>query len=198
MSDIKYIDDLATCFEMLPGVGKKTAQRYAYSIIEKATPEEVENFAKLLIDTKKNIKKCSKCGMLTTNDTCDICKDNSRDHSKLMVVKDSKDIVAIEKTGQYNGYYHSLNGLISVIDGIGPDEIRVKELEERLNEEVKEVILAMPFTPYGEATAIYLEKILKKNNIEVTRLGYGLPAGGDIEYIDELTLSRAISNRRTN
>lgn len=195
MADLKFLNELALCFETLPGVGKKTAQRYAYSVVEKSTDEEIENFAKVLLDTKKNIKHCQICGMLSLTETCEICSNNTRDKSKIMVVKDSKDIIAVEKTNQYEGYYHSLNGLISLMDGVGPSDIRIKELEDRLNEDVKEVILALPFTPYGETTSLYLEKILNREGLEITRLGYGLPAGGDIEFADELTLKRAIDNR---
>ncbi len=195
MADLKFLNELALCFETLPGVGKKTAQRYAYSVVEKSTDEEIENFAKVLLDTKKNVKHCQICGMLSLTETCEICSNNTRDKSKIMVVKDSKDIIAVEKTNQYEGYYHSLNGLISLMDGVGPSDIRIKELEDRLNEDVKEVILALPFTPYGETTSLYLEKILNREGLEITRLGYGLPAGGDIEFADELTLKRAIDNR---
>lgn len=195
MSDIKFLESLANSFELLPGVGKKTANRYAYCVIEKMSEAEVEKFASTLIETKKHIKHCSCCGMLTLKDTCEICSSLFRDHTKIMVLKDTKDILAMEKMGEYNGLYHSLNGLISPMDGIGPDEINIEMLEKRIDDSVKELIIATSFTPSGETTAIYLEKILAGKTLNITRLGYGLPAGGDIEYVDELTLKRAFDNR---
>ena len=129
---------------------------------------------------------------------CEICSSKLRDRSTIMVLKDTKDIIAVENMGEYNGLYHSLNGLISPMDGIGPDNLTIDLLEKRLDESVKEIILATSFTPSGETTAIYLEKILSKDNLTISRLGYGLPAGGDIEYVDELTLKRALSNRTSN
>ena len=195
MSDLKFLDDLSLSFEALPNVGKKTARRYAYSVIENMSDEEVEKLASSLLETKKNVKRCNVCGMLTTYDTCEICANKTRDAKKIMVLKDTKDIIAVEKLGEYNGYYHSLNGLISLMDGIGPDDINIASLESRLKDKECEVILAMPFTPSGETTAMYLEKILASDKINISRLGYGLSAGSDIEYIDELTLKRAIETR---
>ncbi len=195
MSDVKFLESLASSFELLPGVGKKTASRYAYSVIEKMSDADVEKFAEALINTKKQVKHCICCGMLTLTDTCEICTSAYRDRTKIMVLKDTKDILAMEKMGEYNGLYHSLNGLISPMDGVGPDDINIEMLEKRIDEKVKEIILATSFTPSGETTAIYLEKILAKDNLMITRLGYGLPAGGDIEYVDELTLKRAFDNR---
>lgn len=181
---------------MLPGVGKKTASRYAYSIIEKMADEEVQTFANCLIETKKSIKHCTTCGILTDQEVCDICQDNTRDKSKILVVKDTKDVLAVEKTNQYFGLYHVLGGLISPLDGIGPDKLNIESIEKRCQEEdVKEVILATSFTPSGETTAIFLERILAREKLIVSRIGYGIPAGGDIEYIDELTLRRAIEGR---
>lgn len=195
MSDIKFLDNLSNSFEMLPGVGKKTASRYAYSVIEKMSVEDVEKFAENLIKTKREVKNCLCCGILTLKDICEICTSSYRDKSKIMVLKDTKDILAIEKMGEYNGLYHSLNGLISPMEGVGPDDINIDNLEKRINSELKEIIIATSFTPQGETTAIYLEKILSKKGLVVSRLGYGLPAGGDIEYVDELTLKRALENR---
>ena len=196
MSDLKFLDDLSLSLETIPGVGKKTAQRYAYNIIENLSDEEVERIAETLVSTKKAIKHCRICGMLTTLDTCEICSNQNRDKKKIMVLKDTRDIVAIEKVGEFNGYYHSLNGLISLMDGIGPDDINVASLEERVKEGVEEVILATPFTPAGETTAMYLEKILKRDDLIISKLGYGISAGSDIEFIDELTLKRAVENRQ--
>lgn len=198
MADLKFLDLLAASFEKLPGVGKKTAKRYAYFVVEKMPIEEVEEFSANLIDTKNKIKNCPICGMLSIKEPCEICSSKLRDHSTIMVLKDTKDIIAVENMGEYNGLYHSLNGLISPMDGIGPDNLTIDLLEKRLNDSVKEIILATSFTPSGETTAIYLEKILAKDNLTISRLGYGLPAGGDIEYVDELTLKRALSNRTSN
>lgn len=195
MGDLKFLDLLASKFESLPGVGKKTANRYAYHLIEQMTSEEVEEFAKVMVDTKKSVVFCPICGMLSLKQPCDICSSIERDKTKIMVLKDTKDIIAIETLGSYNGLYHSLNGLINPLDGIGPDEINVSSLYNRINSGVKEVIIATPFTINGETTTLFLEKTLSKYNIKISRLGYGLPAGGDIEYIDELTLQRAIENR---
>lgn len=194
MNELKFLDLLTKHFEKLPSVGKKTAQRYAYFVLEKMDEEEIEAFAKELVTSKKNVKHCSICGILTDQDNCEICTSNYRDKSKIMVVKDTKDVLAIEKTNQYNGLYHVLNGLISPLDGISPDDLNIETLEKR-SEEANEIIIATSFTPNGETTAIYLERILKKDGLIISRIGYGLPAGGDIEYVDELTLKRAIDSR---
>lgn len=198
MANLKFLDQLASSFENLPGVGKKTARRYAYYIVEKMSNEQVDEFAKTLIETKNKIKNCPICGMLSIQTPCEICSAKLRDKSKIMVLKDTKDIIAVENMGEYNGLYHSLNGLISPMDGIGPNDLTIDMLEKRLDESVEEVIIATSFTPAGETTAIYLEKILAKEGLLISRLGYGLPAGGDIEYVDELTLKRALSNRTSN
>ncbi len=197
MSEIKFIDKLSKHFEKLPGVGKKTAERYAYHIAEKMTIDEVEAFAKELVTTKKDVKHCKVCGMLTDQETCPICASSYRTKDQIMVVRDTKDVIAIEKTNQYNGLYHVLGGLISPLDGISPDDLNIDSLEKRLDG-IKEVIIATSFTPNGETTALYLEKIIKKDGLVVSRIGYGLPAGGDIEYVDELTLRRAIDARKIN
>ena len=193
--EIKFLDSLAKSFEKLPGVGKKTAQRYAYYVVEKLSIEETEQFAKNLVETKKKIRYCNTCGMLTDKTICEICSSSYRNKKQIMVVKDTKDVLAIEKTSQYNGLYHILNGLISPLDGISPDDLNIESLEARIDE-IDEIIIATPFTPSGETTALYLEKILAKDNLVISRIGYGLPAGGDIEYVDELTLKRAIDSRK--
>lgn len=196
MDKLEFLDDLTANFEKLPGVGKKTASRYAYSIIEKMSKEEVEKFANSLIETKNKVNYCKKCGVLTTKEICEICSDEERDQTKILVVKDTKDVFAIERTNQYQGLYHVLGGLINPLEGIGPDKINLKTLEERAkNKEIKEIIIATTFTPSGETTALFLEKILKRENLTISLIGYGLPAGGDIEYIDELTLKRALQWR---
>lgn len=198
MSNLKFLDLLASSFENLPGVGKKTARRYAYYVVEKMSKEQVDEFAKVLIETKDKVCNCPVCGMLSIQNPCELCSSKLRDKSKIMVVKDTKDILAIENMGEYNGLYHSLNGLISPMDGVGPDNLTIDLLEKRLNENVEELIIATSFTPAGETTALYLEKIFSKKELIISRLGYGLPAGGDIEYVDELTLKRALANRISN
>lgn len=197
MSKLKFLEVLTNEFEKLPSVGKKTAQRYAYHVVEKLTLEETEQFAKIMLETKQNIKYCKTCGILTDKEICEICENELRDQKTIMVVKDSKDAFAIEKTGQYNGVYHILNGLISPVEGIGPDELNVDNLIKRIDtKEIKEIIIATSFTPKGETTALYLENILKQKEVIISRIGYGLPAGGDIEYVDELTLKSAIESRK--
>lgn len=196
MNQLEILNSLSEKFEKLPGVGKKTATRYAYCVIEKMSLEEVESFATALIETKKKVKYCKTCGLITSDENCEICKDDKRDHSKILVVKDSKDVFAIERTNQYQGTYHVLGGLINPLEGIGPDKLNITSLENRCKDEkVKEVIIATTFTPSGETTALFLEKILKRENLIISLIGYGLPAGGDIEYIDELTLKRALEWR---
>lgn len=196
MNEIKFLEPLIRSFEKLPGVGQKTATRYAFQVVEKLTEEEVEEFVKVLTETKQNVKHCAICNILTTTDVCDICDNELREKDKILVVKDTKDVISLERTKQYNGLYHVLGGLISPLDGIGPDELAINELEERCKDlKIKEVIIATSLTPQGETTALYLEKILKRDGLEISRIGYGIPAGGDIEYADELTLRKALSSR---
>lgn len=196
MSEIKFLNTLEELLSKLPGVGKKTAERYAYHIVEKMTEEDVKSLSEELVKVKQNIRYCTKCNMLTDKDICDICSNKYRDNSTIMVVKDTKDVLAIEKTHQFNGMYHVLGGLISPLDGISPEDLTIDMLEKRLLDDVKELIIATSFTPNGETTAIYLDKILQKEGLTISRIGYGLPAGGDIEYVDEITLKRAIDARK--
>lgn len=196
MSDFKFLENLTACFEKLPNVGKKTAARYAFSVIEKLSNEEVERFSRVLLETKQQIKKCKTCGMFTLNDFCEICESSHRNKEQIMVVKDSKDVLAIEKTGQYNGLYHILGGVISPLEGIGPEHLNISSLEARIDNEVKEIIIATSFTINGETTALYLEKILEREGLVISRIAYGLPAGGDIEYVDSLTLKYALDGRK--
>lgn len=199
MDNFKFLENLTDCFEKLPSVGKKTASRYAFSVIDKMSIEEVERFSRILLETKKQIKKCKVCGMFTLDDDlCEICSSKYRNKEQIMVVKDARDVLAIEKTGQYNGMYHILGGLISPLDGIGPNQLNIETLENRINDNIKEIILATSFTMAGETTALYLEKILAKDNLVISRIGYGLPAGGDIEYVDALTLKYALDGRKKN
>ena len=183
---------LVAQFSKLPGVGAKTAQRYAYKLIN-MNEEEVEEFAKAIIETKRNVHYCSICGNYTEEDTCDICK--TRDKSIICVVKEPKDIVAFEKIKDYNGVYHVLQGTLNPMQGIGVDDIRIKELMSRLVG-VKEVIMATNPDIDGEATATYIARLIKPMGIKVTRLASGISMGSDIEYADEVTLSRALAERK--
>lgn len=196
MDDFKFLENLSLCFEKLPSVGKKTASRYAFSVIEKMSKDDVERFARTLIETKNQIKKCKICGMYTLTDTCDICNNQYRNQEQIMVVKDVRDVIAIEKTNQYNGLYHVLGGLISPIEGIGPETLNIESLESRINNETKEIIISTSFTMAGETTALYLEKILSKEGLIISRIAYGIPAGGDIEYVDSMTLKYALDGRK--
>jgi len=183
---------LVELFEKLPGVGNKTATRYAFKLMN-----ESEESINDIIDSLKNvksIKRCKVCGFLSDDDTCNICKDSSRDKKTIMVVSSDQDVVAIERTNSYKGMYHVLGGLLSSSKGIFPEDLRIKELEERLKD-TKEVILALESTMDGEMTTLYLDKILKEKNILVTRLASGLPMGANLDYADELTLIKAFNNR---
>ncbi|HHV27099.1 recombination protein RecR [Anaerosalibacter bizertensis] len=186
------IDELSR----LPGVGKKTAQRLAFHILE-MEPLEAEKLAHSIVNAKEKIKYCSICCNLTDEDPCHLCKNTKRDNSTICVVQGPKDVVAMEKTKEYNGMYHVLHGAISPMDDIGPDDIRIKELLKRLQDgEVEEVILATNPTVEGEATAMYISKLLKPMGIKTTRIAHGIPVGGDLEYYDEVTLSKALEGRR--
>lgn len=179
----------------LPGIGSKSAQRLAFHIIH--MPEEhVEHLAEVLVSARKNIRYCKCCCTLTDREICPICSSDKRDHSTIMVVEHTQDLAAYEKTGQYNGVYHVLQGTLVPSLGKGPDDIRFKELEERLdNTPVKELILATNSSLDGEATAMYITKKVKPRGIRITRIASGVPIGGELEYIDEVTLSRALDGR---
>lgn len=179
----------------LPGIGSKSAQRLAFHIIN--MPEEhVEHLAEVLVTARKNIRYCKCCCTLTDTEVCPICSSEKRDHSTIMVVEHTKDLAAYEKTGQYNGVYHVLQGTLVPSLGKGPDEIRFRELEARLEDpNVKEVILATSSSLDGEATAMYITKKIKPRGIKLTRIASGVPIGGELEYIDEVTLSRALDGR---
>jgi len=182
-------------FSKFPGIGPKTAQRLAFYVLN-MDEKEVEAFSKALLDVKKNIKYCSVCGNLTDTDPCLICKNQERDKSIICVVEEPKDVVAMEKTREFFGIYHVLHGAISPLGGVGPDDIRIKELLQRITPEVKEVILATNPNVEGEATAMYIARLLKPLGIKVTRIAHGIPVGGDLEYADEVTLSKALEGRR--
>lgn len=189
------IGRLIEALSRLPGIGVKTAQRLAFHIINMPN-NQAENLAKSIIDAKTNIKYCEKCCTLTDSDICSICSSPKRDQSIIMVVEDSRDMAAYEKTNQFKGLYHILHGAISPMIGVGPSELKIKELITRLNsDEVNEVILATNSTVEGEATAMYISKLIKPLGIRVTRIANGVPVGGDLEYVDEITLSRALDGR---
>jgi len=180
----------------LPGIGPKTASRLAFFVL---TMEEdsVLTFAKSLVDAKRELTYCSTCGHITDVDPCHICQDPRRDRSMICVVQDTKDVIAMEKMRDYNGLYHVLQGAISPMDGIGPEDINIPALIQRLhNDEVQELILATNPTIEGEATAMYISRLVKPSGIKTTRIAHGLPVGGDLEYADEVTLSKALEGRR--
>lgn len=182
-------------FEKLPGIGAKTAQRLAYFVLN-MPKTEAEEFSKAIIDAHEKIKYCSICCNFTDKDKCPVCTSASRDHSVICVVETPRDAMAMESTNEYRGTYHVLHGAISPLNGVGPDQLKIKELLARLNnQEVKEVIMATNPTVEGEATAMYLTRLLKPLGIKVTRLAYGIPVGGDLEYADEVTLARALEGR---
>ena len=190
---IEPIGRLINEFSKLPGVGKKTAQRYAYKIIS-MTEAEARQFAESILYCKQRVKYCKVCGNFTEEDECEICK--RRDKSTICVVKEPKDVIAMEKLHEYKGVYHVLHGVISPMDGVGPNDIRIKELLARVNGDVQEVIMATNPDVEGEATAMYIAKLLKPLDVNVTRLAHGIPVGGELEYTDEVTLSRALLERK--
>lgn len=191
---IEPIGRLINEFSKLPGVGKKTAQRYAYKIIGMSEAEAKE-FAESIIYCKRKVRYCKVCGNFTEEETCDICR--RRQPSEICVVKEPKDVIAMEKLYEFKGVYHVLHGVISPMDGVGPNDIRIKELLARIDGNVKEVIMATNPDVEGEATAMYIAKLLKPLGVNVTRLAHGIPVGGELEYTDEVTLSRALSERKS-
>ena len=185
------IDSLAR----LPGIGRKSAQRLAFYIIQ-MPPEEVEEMAHAMVEARTGIHYCKECCTLTDGDLCPICADSTRDHSTIMVVEDSRDMAAYERTHQYKGLYHILHGVISPLNGVTPADLKIKELLERLKDErVKELLLATNPTVEGETTAMYISRLVKPLGITVSRIANGVPVGGDLEYIDEMTLTRALEGR---
>ena len=186
----KLIDELAT----LPGIGAKSAQRMAFHIIN-MPKDRVERFAHTILDAKENVRYCKVCYTLTDSETCPICANLKRDHKTIMVVENIRDLAAYEKTGKYEGIYHVLHGAISPMIGIGPSDIKLKELIKRLEEYVEEVIIATNSSLEGETTAMYISKLIKPTGIKVSRIASGVPVGGDLEYIDEITLLRALEGR---
>ncbi len=190
------IEKLIESFEKLPSIGHKTATRLAFHMLN-LNEESTKEFINSIIEAKKNLRYCSKCFNITETDPCPICSSPKRDQSTICVVEDVKDVVAMEKTHEFKGVYHVLHGSISPMNGIGPDDIKIKELLERLRDtDVKEIIIATNPRVEGEATAIYLSKLIKPIGIKVTRIAHGIPVGGDLEYTDEVTLSKALEGRR--
>ena len=190
MADL--IDELGR----LPGIGPKSAQRLAFHILQ-AEPADVRRLAEVLVSVKERARFCSTCGHVTEEEECRICRDPRRDPHSLCVVEESRDVIAIERTAEYRGRYHVLGGAISPIDGVGPDDLRIRELMQRLADgQITEVIIATDPNLEGEATATYLARMLSPLGLEVTRLASGLPVGGDLEYADEVTLGRAFAGRR--
>ena len=190
------LERLVDQFESLPGIGHKSAQRIAYHVLNMSR-EEAQRFAQAITDAHENIHYCSVCCNLTDSDLCPICRSDNRDKSIICVVEDPRDVFALERTNEFNATYHVLHGAISPLGGVGPDQLKIKELLKRVGDgAVKEVIMATNPTVDGEATAMYISRLLKPLGIRVTRLAYGIPVGGDLEYADEVTLSRAIEGRQ--
>ena len=190
------IEKLIEAFEKLPSIGSKTAARLAFYILN-ASEEETTEFINAIENAKKNLKYCSKCYNISDTDPCTICGNPARDASTICVVEDVRDVVAMERTHEFKGVYHVLHGSISPMNGVGPDDIKLKELLSRLMDgQVKELILATNPRVEGEATAMYISKLVKPLGIKVTRIAHGIPVGGDLEYTDEVTLSRALEGRR--
>lgn len=193
--NIVPLTELINQFSRLPGIGKKTAQRLALSILEQP-PEKAQQFAKALVEAREKIHFCSNCQALTDLDVCQICSNPQRDHSVICVVEEPKDVIAFERMREFSGVYHVLHGVISPLDNIGPEQLKIKELLKRLaSGEVEEIIMATNPTVEGEATASYLSRLIKPMGIKVTRLAYGIPVGGELEYADEYTLARALEGR---
>ncbi|MDF9824321.1 recombination protein RecR [Breznakia sp. PF5-3] len=190
----KKFENLIDCLRKLPGVGLKSAERYAFDMLD-YSDEDIEAFIESLQGLKDSIHRCERCGNLAEDTLCDICKDESRNQKVIFVVQNPKDVVAMEKTNEYHGLYHVLNGVISTSKGVMPEDINLASLLERLNDQVEEVIIATNPTVEGETTALYISKLLENKNITVTRIAHGLPMGGHLDYADELTLIKALEGR---
>jgi len=193
----KTILNLIECFKKFPGIGEKTAERLALSTLT-MDKDLLETFSESLIDVKIKIKKCSKCGSLSEDELCEICKDKTRDNSILCVVEESKNVILFEKIGTFNGIYHVLGGLISPLDGVNPEDINLNSLLERIKKEkIKEVIIAVKPSIEGETTALYIRKMLEGLDVVVSKIAHGIPMGAEMEYIDPLTLELALEDRTT-
>jgi len=196
MYTAESIEHLAEQFAQLPGIGRKTAHRLALYIL-KLSRDEVQSLAKALIDVKEKVRYCSICSNITESDPCGICSNPKRQRNSICVVEEPNDVMAIEKTHEFKGLYHVLGGALSPLDGVGPEDLRVKELLQRMSNSVEEVILAMNPNVEGEATTLYLSKLLKPLSVKVSRIARGLPVGSDLEFADEATLTRALEGRIT-
>ena len=196
MEYTKPLAQLIEFFQKFPGIGPKSAQRMAFHLL-KMPLSEVQRFSQVLVDAKENIHYCNVCFNMSASNPCEICTDTRRDNSVICVVAETKDLIAIEKTREYKGLYHVLQGTLSPLDGIGVEDIRIKELLTRVTDaNVNEVILALSPSVEGEATSMYITKLLKPFNIKISRIAFGLPVGSDLEYADEITLAKAIEGRR--
>ena len=196
MEYTKPLAQLIEFFQKFPGIGPKSAQRMAFHLL-KMPLSEVEKFSKVLVEAKENIHYCSICFNMSANNPCEICTDERRYKTVICVVAETKDLIAIEKTREYKGLYHVLQGMLSPLDGIGVEDIRIKELLTRIADtNIEEVILALSPSVEGEATSMYISKLLKPFNIKISRIAFGLPVGSDLEFADEITLAKAIEGRR--
>ena len=182
-------------FEKLPGIGHKNAQRLAFFILD-GTKEQAKELADAITTARNNLKFCQVCQNISDKDTCDICGNTARDHSTICVVQDPRDVAAMERSREFKGVYHVLHGAISPLNGVGPDDIKMRELVLRITDDIKEVIIATNPNIEGEATAMYISKLVKPFGVKVTRIAHGIPVGGDLEYTDEVTLARALQGRR--
>lgn len=189
------INDLIEQFSRLPGIGGKSAQRLAFHIIDMPY-EKAKDLSESILRAKENIKYCNNCCTLTDDELCSVCKDAKRDKNTIMVVEDSRDMAAYERINEFKGQYHILHGTISPLNGITPDDLKIKELLKRITNDTKEIIIATNPNVEGEATAMYLSRLLSNFDVLVTRIAHGVPVGGDLEYVDEVTLSRALEGRR--
>ena len=193
--DVAALEKLIEQFQKIPSIGRKTAQRMAFHVLD-LTDDQAKEFADAIIDAHTKIHHCSLCHNLTENDLCPICESVNRDHSMLCVVEEPRDVLAMERMREYSGVYHVLHGVISPMNGIGPEQLTIKNLVERVTEgEITEVIMATNPTIEGDTTAMYISKLIKPFGVKVTRLAYGIPVGADIEYADDVTLMRALSGR---
>lgn len=196
MKELKSINRLIDSYARLPSVGKKSAERMAYATLN-MDEQTIKEFSDALIDVKKKIKQCPKCGLYIEDDECEICKDNTRDHQTVIVLSYAKDAYNFEKLNSYHGTYHVLNGVISAIKGVGVEDLNIASLIKRVDEEnIKEVIIATDPTVEGETTALYIAKLLEEKNVTVSRLAYGLPMGGHIDYADSMTIMKALEGRK--
>ena len=191
----KSFERLAAAFERLPGIGAKGAARIAYHLL-RSSPEEASTLAEAVVAARERVRRCSVCNMLTEDDPCPVCDDPSRDAAILCVVEDAADVLVIERTREFRGRYHVLGGALSPLRGVGPDDIDIRGLLSRVDEGVREVVVATDPNVEGEATALYLARLLKARPVAVTRIAFGLPVGGDLEYADEVTMARSLANRR--